>query len=411
MPGLTVTLNGKGFDTTNGVAVDLFCDCPPSGKISTIFLKPGEAGLSATQLSVVVPLGTPTGPGSFVVSNAGAAKDFAVKSNAVSVPIGAQITISGISQTGCTVTVSGTGFSTLTAINLFNQQAGGRVVNLGGLNAGGSAKVPLDVVSANQFTFAVPGELVSGPAYVEALNPPYVPFTSSGTTPSGAFSAEACTVPTIESLKPSSAVAGGPLFTLTVNGSKFLSSAVVQWNGKALPTTFISSTELEASVPASDITTIGTSLITVANFPPSDALSTPSTFFTGTTGGPDYAMVEIDQQSNDLSYDPVHQVIYLSVPGDATSNPNTIAVINLATARVKSSHFAGSEPHVLAISDDSHYLYAGINGSASVSRFILPALTNDITYSLGANPTEGPYYALDLQVAQGLRTPRLLLWQ
>jgi len=400
VPGLTVTLDGNGFDTANGVAVDLFCDCPPSGKITTIFLEPGDAGLSATQLSVVVPLGTPTGPGAFVVSNAGAAKDFAVKSNAVSVPIGAQITISGISQTGCTVTVNGTGFSTLTAMNLFNQQAGDTVVNLGGLNAGGSAKIPLDVVNATQFTFAVPGGLVSGPAYVEALNPPYVPFTSSGMSPDASFTAEACTIPAIESLNPSSAVAGGPGFQLTVNGSKFLSTATVEWNGKALPTTFISSSDLEASVPSSDITTIGSTLVTVSN--PSSiggGVSAVSTFFTGTTGGTGFAAVLINQQSNDLVYDPTHQAIYLSVPGGATSNPNTISVIDLATASIESSTFAGSEPNVLSISDDSHFLYAGIDGPASVRRFILPTLRTDITTSLGASSFFGPYFALDLQVA------------
>ena len=31
--GNTVTLGGTGFDTANGVAVDLFCACPPPGKV------------------------------------------------------------------------------------------------------------------------------------------------------------------------------------------------------------------------------------------------------------------------------------------------------------------------------------------------------------------------------------------
>jgi hypothetical protein len=93
-------------------------------------------------------------------------------------------------------------------------------------------------------------------------------------------------------------------------------------------------------------------------------------------------------------------VIYLSVPSTAARNANTISVLDLATASI-TAQFAASEPDVLAISDDSQYLYAGIDGSASVQRFILPGLQPDISIPLGADPFFGPYYALDLQVAPG----------
>jgi hypothetical protein len=56
---------------------------------------------------------------------------------------------------------------------------------------------------------------------------------------------------------------------------------------------------------------------------------------------------------------------------------------------------------VLAISDDSQFLYAGIDGAAKVQRFALPSLTTDISYSLGSSGFSGPYFALDLQVAPG----------
>ncbi len=103
--------------------------------------------------------------------------------------------------------------------------------------------------------------------------------------------------------------------------------------------------------------------------------------------------------SNDLVSDPLHQVIYLSVPSVAGPNGNTISVLDPASGAVTSSQFAGSEPDVIAISDDSQFLYAGIDGSASVQRFILPGLQPDINYSLGAESFLGPYFALDLQVA------------
>ena len=205
LPGTTVTLKGNGFDLVHGVAVDLFCDCP-GGKISTIFLGPGNPGLTATALTIVLPAagagGPATGPGSFVVSNRGAAGDYAIKSNAVSVPIGAGVTVASIKQTGCMVTVDGTGFAVngpgladLTVINLFNRQASG-AVNLGGIS-GGAAKIPLSVATSTEFTFSLSGTgFVPGLSYVQVLNPPFLPFTSSGNGPGGAFTAVKCAAAT-----------------------------------------------------------------------------------------------------------------------------------------------------------------------------------------------------------------------
>jgi len=46
--GSVVKLGGDGFDTVNGVAVDLFCACP-GGKVGPFFLNPGGPGLSSTR--------------------------------------------------------------------------------------------------------------------------------------------------------------------------------------------------------------------------------------------------------------------------------------------------------------------------------------------------------------------------
>src|SRR5437868_5971174 len=70
--------------------------------------------------------------------------------------------------------------------------------------------------------------------------------------------------PTISSLNPTCATAGGPGFSLTVNGTNFVSGSTVNWNGTALTTTFGSSTQLTATVSASLIATAGTASITVA---------------------------------------------------------------------------------------------------------------------------------------------------
>ncbi len=92
-------------------------------------------------------------------------------------------------------------------------------------------------------------------------------------------------------MSPSSAAAGGAAFTLTVNGSGFVSGAVVRWNGANRTTTFVNSIRLTAAIPASDIATPGTAQVTVVNpgASASNALSftvNPSFRLTVTMAGP-----------------------------------------------------------------------------------------------------------------------------
>jgi sugar lactone lactonase YvrE len=64
--------------------------------------------------------------------------------------------------------------------------------------------------------------------------------------------------------------------TLTVGGAGFQVGAVVQWNGSALSTVFVSGTQLTATVPASLLSAVGLVAITVVN--PGGATSSASSF-------------------------------------------------------------------------------------------------------------------------------------
>jgi sugar lactone lactonase YvrE len=83
--------------------------------------------------------------------------------------------------------------------------------------------------------------------------------------------------PAIASLSPSFTIAGGGPFTLTVNGSGFASTSVVQWNGAALATTYVSATQLTATTTTADLASPGTALITVYTAP-GGGTSNSSTF-------------------------------------------------------------------------------------------------------------------------------------
>ena len=91
-------------------------------------------------------------------------------------------------------------------------------------------------------------------------------------------------VPTIASLSPPSATAGGPDFTLTVNGTFFLSGAAVELNGSQLATTYGSAALLTATVPSSAIATAGNMSVTVAN--PSGPVSAAAILSVEPASGP-----------------------------------------------------------------------------------------------------------------------------
>jgi hypothetical protein len=83
--------------------------------------------------------------------------------------------------------------------------------------------------------------------------------------------------PVVSSLTPVSAVEGTAGLTLTVNGSNFAQNAVVQANGSGLSTTFVSSTQLQASLPASALAEEGSFAVDVVN-PTSDRTSSTLAF-------------------------------------------------------------------------------------------------------------------------------------
>src|SRR5438445_781162 len=64
---------------------------------------------------------------------------------------------------------------------------------------------------------------------------------------------------------PAAVAPGGPGFTLTVHGTGFVSGATVKWNDTPLTTSFASSAQLTATVPAANIMAAGTASVTVLN--------------------------------------------------------------------------------------------------------------------------------------------------
>ncbi len=79
----------------------------------------------------------------------------------------------------------------------------------------------------------------------------------------------------LAALSPTSVVTGGPAFTLTAQGTGFSSAAVMTLGSASLPTTFVSSNVLTATVTAAQIASAATLPVTVVN--PAAAGGTSST--------------------------------------------------------------------------------------------------------------------------------------
>jgi hypothetical protein len=217
-----------------------------------------------------------------------------------------------------------------------------------------------------------------------------VPFTISN-------SVNPNPVPVLNTISPATATAGANATTITLTGSNFIFSSVVEWAGLQVNTTYQSSTSLTAIIPATDLQTAGTVSVTVVNAAPGGGTSNPLTFTVNAAATAGQTVVNID--ANDLAWDPVNQVIYLSIPSYVGSNGNTIQVLNPVTGALGQSVFAGSEPDLLSVSANSKYLYASLDGSNAMQRFVLPGLTTDINTSLGSDPFDGPFIAMDLQAS------------
>jgi hypothetical protein len=186
--GAPVTVTGTGF---NNPGVNLFGavsagpdPVPVPATCPVVNYGPVFPGGGSTSFTFTVPAGVPAGPLNFQAVNSPYVGN--VLSNSVSTVSGAPVTITTVSVSGSTVTVLGTGFSCLSVINLFNMQGAG-VVNLGGLDGSGQRNVPLQFVSSTELRFTRPAGAQAGAAFVEVLNPPFIPFSSSGNDPQGAF--------------------------------------------------------------------------------------------------------------------------------------------------------------------------------------------------------------------------------
>jgi uncharacterized repeat protein (TIGR01451 family) len=257
--------------------------------------------------------------------------------------------------------------------------------NLGSLASGSTATVTLVLLPTSL------GSLTNT-ATVSATQPDPNLSNNSANSVTAVTGSAYSTLPSLSSLSPQSVLAGAPVLTLTVNGSNFSSSSVVNWNNTGVPTAFVNPNQLNATVASSLLVNPGFADVTVSNPSPGG----------GTSGSLPFTITQsIALDTNDLVFDPFTRKIYASIPSTASQVVgNSIVSIDPLTGALGTPVPIGSEPTRLSLSDDGKYLYTVLSGSKGVRRMDLTTLTPGTQFPT-LSTLFGPYTASDLAVMPG----------
>jgi len=213
-----------------------------------------------------------------------------------------------------TVNLAGTGAGTVTS-----NPTGVNCPGTCGANFGAGTPVTLTATASTGSAFAGYGGACLGGTCSFALNAP-TSVTATFVTNS----------PVLTLLAPSSAVAGsGNPVVLSVTGANFVSGASVTWNGTPLTTTFVNSSQLQATVPAADLAATGVASVAVTN-PSGGGSSNPLTFDILETFGGSAGYLTMFLNGSDLG----NSLLYQSggMVGVGTTSPAALFDVEYTTA-------------------------------------------------------------------------------
>jgi WD40-like Beta Propeller Repeat len=263
----TLTVNGSNFMAPTNPAVPQL-----AGSIVEFNTSPHPTTfVSANQLTATISMSdiatagcntvtvyTPNGVGGFIFSPS---ISFAVSKSGT--PLICAISPSSAVQNGpaFTLNVIGANFTGSSAV----QFDGGAV--------------PTTVVSSSALQAQVPTTNLA-----KAGTFPITVSNGSGSaSPAVSFQVTAA-APTITSLSPSTSVAGGAGFALTVTGTNFTQDTVVEWDGSPRATKFTNLTTLTAQILAADIANAGTNSVVAVNPQGVGAASAPFPYIVTAAG-------------------------------------------------------------------------------------------------------------------------------
>lgn len=108
------------------------------------------------------------------------------------------------------------------------------------------------------------------------------------------------------------------------------------------------------------------------------------------------ALAELTVCASDLIWVPASEKMILSLPKKAAAYGNTLQFFDPQSGTMENSIPISGDPGKLAVSEEGHFLYVGLNSIASVARFDLIAGVVDLQFPINAG-----HLALDMAVVPG----------
>ena len=253
-------------------------------------------------------------------------------------------------------------------------------------NSGLAFLTPSDIFDINPMLFLIDGKFVNSTA-----TPDFTTGLGVNKLPNPIF------------ISPVSAVAGSNDVTVTMTGTDFIPGAQTNWSGvtpqcPAVQTTYVSATELQATIPACDLVSASVATISVSNGTTS-SLSGTQFQFTILPAGSNSTVMNLAATS--LAWDQKGGLLYAAVGRGDPQYPNSIVAINPATGSVMKNQQVGASPSVVRVTSDGAYLYVGYRNSSSITQLQLPGLNVSLTWPLGTDAISGPITASDIEPAPG----------
>ncbi len=177
-------------------------------------------------------------------------------------------------------------------------------------------------------------------------------------------------VPVLISINPISVITGAPDFTLTLSGDNFVKTSIANFNGQPVVTTYVSRTQLQATIPAKAITTPGSYSVKVTNPTPGGGESSPLFF----TVIPSLPPIEPQPEG---SFGEQYQDL---IPPDATVSSYDPKRFSLITGLVKNLNGSPIPDVLVSILSRSHYGTAKTNAEGRFSIPVEGGGTLTVTY-------------------------------
>jgi hypothetical protein len=245
-------------------------------------------------------------------------------------------------------------------------------------------------VSSIQLTVVIPAaDLVNaGTASVNVVNP--APGGGTSNTLTFTIADQTNPTPTLSSLSPDSIAVGSAAFTMTVTGTNFVPGATVQWNGSARATTFVSTTQLSAQIPETDVSSVGTASVTVVNPTPGGGASNALSF-TITPPNPLPTLVSLSPNiatagspAFTITVNGTDFVNGAVVQWNGSPRPTTFVSGTQLTAQITASDVAGVGTANVTVVNP-----APGGGSSNTLIFTINAIPNPVPALTGLSPDSG----------------------